>query len=549
MIKHLRFLLFVLVMIQMQAFYAQSKNKLFQMNYESLDERIDQFKGHQDVFPYLHAYLEKAKREENLTEVINGYKNFIYEVEYGQKIAYADSMLYAAELTRNNEMIGSALLTKGIVYYSGKDHNKALDSYLAANRLIAGGNDDYLKYKTQYNIALVKYYLGFYNEAVSILLKCSEYFKGDNSRAYLNCLHCLSLCYTRLGSYNQSADINKLAVTESNRLADFSMISYLKHSEGVNDYFRKLYAGAISKLQSTLPELEKQKDFANLAVAYFYIACSYWDNGKRELAFRFLLKVDEIFTDTKYIRPDLRKNYEMLIDYYRSKADRESELLYTNKLLQADKILYNNYKYLSSRIYKEYDTAKLINNNKEIRSELRSERALRISLLGLSGLMIPVLCYLGYKNIQLRRYKKNFETYKKTNVIPQIENTSKMYRPNISNELEQELLRKLSNFENNLGYLKKDLKIEKLAVSFGTNYKYLSQVINFYKGMSYPDYISGLRISYIVKKLEEDSKLRNYNFGAIAEEAGFGTAQQFTDVFKRKMGMSLNFFLEELRKI
>jgi len=545
MTTRLRFLLFILVMMQMPAMYSQN-NSLIQMNYESLDEMIDQFKGRPDVFPYLDAYLEKAKREENLTEVINGYKNYIYEVEYGQKIAYADSMVYAAELTRKNEMIGAALLTRGIVFYSGKDHNKALDSYLAANRLIAGGNDDYLKYKIQYNIAQVKYYLGFYNEAVSILLKCSEYFKGDNSRAYLNCLHSLSLCYTRLGNYHRSDDINKLAVTESKRLADSSMISYLKHSEGVNDYYRKLYPGAVSKLQSTLPELEKQKDFANLAVAYFYIASSYWDNGRRELAFPFLLKVDEIFTDNKYIRPDLRKNYEMLIDYYKSKADRESELLYTNKLLQADKILYTNYKYLSSRIYKEYDTAKLINNNKEIRSELRSERTLRISLLGLSTLMIPFLCYLGFKNMQLRRYKKNFENYKKTNVIPQIENTSKMQRPNISDELEQELLKKLVNFENNLGYLKKDLKIEKLAASFGTNYKYLSQVINFHKGMSYPDYISGLRISYIVKKLEEDSKLRNYNFGAIAEEAGFGTAQQFTDVFKKKMGMPFGYFIQKL---
>lgn len=550
MIKHLRFLLFVLVMIRIQAAQAQNNNSLLQLDYESLDEKIDQLKGSQEVFPYLYAYLEKAKKEENQPEVINGYKNYIYEVEYSQKIVYADSMVSAAELTRNNEIIGSALLTKGIVFYSGKDYSKALDSYLAANRLIAGGNDDYLKYKTQYNIALVKYYLGFYNEAVSILLKCSEYFKEDNSRAYLNCLHSLSLCYTKLGNYHQSADINKLAVAESSRLDDFSMISYLKHSEGVNDYYRKLYQSSLYKLQSTLPELEKQKDFANIAVASFYIACAYWDTGKRELAFPFLLKVDEIFTDTKYIRPDLRKNYEMLIDYYKSKTDRESELLYTNKLLQADKILYTNYKYLSSRIYKEYDTAKLINNNNEIKSELRSEKAMRMSLLGLSGAMIPILCYLGFKNVQLRRYKRNFEYYKKNNVPPTTANTkSRVQRPNVPDALEKELLKKLDKFEETCGYLKKDLKIEKLAVSFGTNYKYLSQVVNYHKGMSYPDYISDMRITYIIKRLEEDSKLRNYNFGAIAEEAGFGTAQQFTDVFKKKMGMSFAYFLKNLNNV
>jgi AraC-like DNA-binding protein len=160
--------------------------------------------------------------------------------------------------------------------------------------------------------------------------------------------------------------------------------------------------------------------------------------------------------------------------------------------------------------------------------------------------MVPLVAYLAYRNVQLRRYKKNFEQYKKTNTIPEIESNSRIHRPNISDNLEQNLLKKLANFENAHGYLKKDLKIEKLAASFGTNYKYLSQVINFHKGLSYPDYINNLRINYIVKKLEEDSKLRNYNFGVIAEEAGFGTAQQFTDVFKKKMGMSFGYFLSKL---
>ena len=45
-------------------------------------------------------------------------------------LAYSDSVLIASELTKKNDKIGSALLTKGIVYYSGKDYNKALDCYL-----------------------------------------------------------------------------------------------------------------------------------------------------------------------------------------------------------------------------------------------------------------------------------------------------------------------------------------------------------------------------------------------------------------------------------
>jgi AraC-like DNA-binding protein len=546
MMAPFRLFLSGLMIFHFSALVSQQKNDLTQMDYEYLESKIMEFKGEKAVYVYLRAYLSKAKKEENLDEIMNGYHNYIYEAEQSQKLIYADSLLYTAELTHDHEQIGSALLTKGIVYYSGKDHNKALDCYLAADRMIAVTDNDYLKYKTQYNIAQVKYYLGFYNEAVSILLMCSEYFKGDNSRAYLNCLHSLSLAYTRLGNLEESEEVNVLARKESVRLKDFSMTAYLDHAQGINDYFRKSYQQAVIKIKKSLPELEKQNDFGNLSVGYFYLASCYWDTGQKKLALPYLLMVDDIFTDKKYLRPDLRRNYEMLIDYYKNKGELQEELKFNNKLILADKILYEKYSYLSSRIFKEYDTSRLISSNRQIRQELNNEKSIKKALLAFSLILVPVLGFLAYRNLQLRRYKKSFELYISKGSSTEIRTASKAQRPNITDALEQKLLGKLEKFESSLGYLKKDLKVEKLAVSFGTNYKYLSQVINYHKGMSYPDYISSLRIDYIVKRLEEDPKLRKYNFGIIAEEAGFGTAQQFTDVFRKKMGMSFGFFLNKL---
>ncbi|ALM47423.1 hypothetical protein AMR72_00040 [Flavobacterium psychrophilum] len=268
---------------------------------------------------------------------------------------------------------------------------------------------------------------------------------------------------------------------------------------------------------------------------------------KSERALPYLLKVDRIFTDKKYIRPDLRRNYEMLIDYYRCKGDRDAELLYITRLLQADRVLHSNFKYLAGRILKEYDTAELIKEKESIERDFAREKALRIILLIASIVLLPLSVFLIYRNGRLRQYSKNFELYKQKLQLVEV-NSSKVQRPNISEELETDLLTKLQKFEDKYCFINKDIKIEKLASSFGTNYKYLSQVINYHKGKSYPDYISDLRIAYIVQKLEQDPKLRNYTFTAIAEEAGFGTAQQFTDVFKKKMGMPFSYFLEELEK-
>lgn len=542
----LTFLIFTTLLYPFSTLCGQRNDTLISKSYDFIYGRIEQHSGKKSVMPYLQAYLQKAKNEQNYEEIINGYNNYIYEVDYSQMVIYADSMIYAAERTDSNELIGSAILTKGIVYYSRKEHNKALDYYLIANRLIATTDNDYLKFKTQYNIAHIKYYLGFYNDAISLFTVCSDYFKKEDARAYLNCLHSLALCQTKLGNYQESSDMNRFALTESKRLNDNSMLPYITHAEGINEYFRKSYARAIKMILSAVPHLQERKDFGNLSVAYFYIASSYWEMGKREQALYYLLMVDRIFTDKKYIRPDLRRNYELLIDYYKSKGDRDSELLYITRLLQADRLLHTNFKYLSGRVLKEYDTAELIKEKESIERDFARERALRIFLLIAALILVPLSLYLIYRNHRLKQYSKNFERYRNNLHIAEEEKTNKVQRPNIPEGLENDLLVKLQKFEDSLGYIKKDLKIEKLAIAFGTNYKYLSQIINYHKGKSYPDYISDLRIAYIVGKLEEDSKLRNYTFTAIADEAGFGTAQQFTDVFKKKMGMPLAFFISQL---
>jgi len=241
------------------ALLGQSEGNLHEKSYDYLYEKIDEFKGKKAVFKFLDAYLKKAKQENNDKEVINAYQNYIYEVDDNLKIVYNDSMVYTAERTDSNELMGSAVLTRGIIYYSRKEYSKALDCYVIANRLIATTKNTYLKKKVQYNIAHIKYYLGYYNEALSLFKACAEYFKNEDSRAYLNCLHSLTLSYTKLGDFIDSDQTSILAISESKRLNDDSMLPYISHGQGVNDYFRKQYQPAIDKLKTSLPILCKKK--------------------------------------------------------------------------------------------------------------------------------------------------------------------------------------------------------------------------------------------------------------------------------------------------
>lgn len=80
-------------------------------------------------------------------------------------LQYCDSILVVARKWKTDSLLGSAYLTRGIVYYYFKQEPKALDNFIIADSFISKSDNQYLKNKTKYSIAQIKYYLGYYEEA------------------------------------------------------------------------------------------------------------------------------------------------------------------------------------------------------------------------------------------------------------------------------------------------------------------------------------------------------------------------------------------------
>ena len=106
------------------------------------------------------------------------------------------------------------------------------------------------------------------------------------------------------------------------------MAPYFQHSEGVNSYYKKEYSKAISQLNEVLPFLKQKNDFANETVAYFYLGKSYWKLNNKNKAINYCIKVDQAFAKHQYIRPDLRENYELLINYYSKQNNTQNAGIY-----------------------------------------------------------------------------------------------------------------------------------------------------------------------------------------------------------------------------
>ncbi|WP_159798937.1 helix-turn-helix domain-containing protein [Flavobacterium sp. MK4S-17] len=483
--------------------------------------------------------------------MVAAYQEIMHECDESKRLVYADSMIMAAKKAEDNDLIGSAYLSKGVVYYQRKQHRLALDNYLTANRYLVGTRDQYLIHKVKYSIAQIKYYLGYYNEAIALFRQCVDYYGDTEPLPYLISLHSLSLCYTYTDALDLAEATSVLALEESRRLGIRLLLPYIELADGITNYKRQRFDRAITHLRYSLPELRKADDFANEAVAHFYLGKSYAAKADTAKAVHYFIKVDSTFTARQYIRPDLRESYEFLIRHYHRKGNTTEQLKYVDRLLQADSILNLRFRYLLTKVHKEYDTADLQAEKKKLQDDLSRSRwsgwlfkALLVVML--IAVTLIVRRYLGLR----RRYKERFETLLKKDMRQQPEPV----RPtngelDINPEIVQHIISKLQDFEKKNGFLKKEITATKLAESFNTNYKYLSKVIRHQKQKSFVNYINDLRIDYIVERLKAEPLLRKYTNGALADEAGFSTAQHFTTAFKKRTEISPGYFVEEIKKI
>jgi tetratricopeptide (TPR) repeat protein len=497
---------------------------------------------------YSIEYLKKAKSEKNWKHIMNAYKIILHLSDKKDRIYYADSMIYAAKHTQENDLVASAYLTKGILYYDLTDYNNALDNYLIANRHLIGTNDQYLEFKANYNIAQIKYYLGYYEEAAQLFKASVDFFKNQENIPYLTSLHSLALCYNRLGKFDLCTATNDLGIKESERLECYEAIPRFINSEGINQFFKKNYTVSIGKLNETAPSFIKSRDFAGEVVTYFYLGKNYWSMNQPEKAMQYFLKVNEAFTERNYIYPNLRESFEITIDYYKSKNDPQKQLKYINQLLQADKYLNSNYKYLTGRIYKEYDTQKLLQSKRAIEKSLRSEKQQNLFYIILIAILLIWLGYLIYKSRESKRkFRKLID--RKTQQVKLTAETKLRNTGNLkmNPEVKASILKHLDKFENSEQFLAKDITLPKLAKKFDTNIVYVSKVISHSRQKRSNDYINDLKIDWIITQLRENSKFRNYTNKALGEEAGFSTTQHFTRAFSKNTGLSPTFFVQELK--
>lgn len=560
--------LFLIAILLCSEFSAQSSV----MTYIDLQKTYDQF-AENDVraLPAVNKSISWAKTNHNFKHLTYAYEDALYYAAAGdQKLKYADSTIFAALRSGDSALISKSYLGRGIVYYFNfKNYNKALHEYLTASNYAENTADLYLINKIRYHIGIVKSYLGYHNEAISNFIICNRFFKNslktdqhpnlqfNNTRGYLNSIHQLVINYRQLKEWRAVDSLLQTTVPYRDLPAFHQESGYFLKETGILQYTEKSYQAAIYTLLKAALIMKEKKEDTPLAVIYFYVAKSYLKKDQPQKALPYLKKVDSLFNRDRTIIPELRNAYEILLKTSDFNNSPQTALHYANQLLKVDSILTADFPFLSSRIYREYDT-KILRAEREKLLKLKNfrEYALVASSLTIAALLISFLYYSQQQKTISWKYKKIVLKLEEEAVrnasgkAHKIQNNGRKYE--YSPEVVADLLEKLASFEEKNMFTEKDLTLPIIAKRLKSNTTHLSYVINEYKHMNMNAYLKVLRINYITQLMAYDKKYLNYTVEALADSCGMNSRQQFSNQFYKINGIRPTDFInsrkEELQK-
>lgn len=560
------FLFFLMQFVFVFTLCAQRADTLKNQTLQELDNYINHLIKEKDTVSALHyfrIYTQKAQAENNTEALVTIYRNMAnWQSALDKKLQYADSAIVIAQNSKNNELIGSALYTKGVSYYTYNQWDKTLEYYLLANEYIKQTENKYLEHKVKYAIGQAAYRLGNFEEALQPLEACIAYFDTQNDKkhqkGYLNSLHLCGILHNRLGNFQKCSEINELGIKKAKEYSESEIEIMFVNSEAINKYSLGHYRESLEDLQKYLPYLVEQKNDRQEMISWFFMGKNYIALGENSKAIPYFEKVDSLFAQTGYLRDDMAENYYYLIEDAQQKKDLKRELYYTNRLIEAEKLLNTQYKNIAVKIQK-YDTENLLVSKDRIENALRQKEARNKWLIALVSLITLGLLLLAIRHI---RYKRKFEILYKQFIETQKERNKPALEPLLSVATETEpststleikedvinkILKKLEQFEINKEFIKEDLTMAKLAKAMKTNVKYLSRVIQDYKQKDYVRYINDLRVDYLTEMLQSQKYL-NYSIEGYAKELGFSSAKGFNRAFEESTGMKFSLFLKKFQK-
>ncbi|MHB1195416.1 MAG: helix-turn-helix domain-containing protein [Lutibacter sp.] len=506
---------------------------------------------------YAKAYLHKAKNENDIVRISNGYSQFasIYsKINIDLAMKYCDSIIFLTKNLSNIDYPGYGYMAKGIFQFNIGNYEKALENYLIANKYALKNKNIKQQFYINNVVGNLKNLWGNYGEALrffksqlKLLQKNEIYFKNPQV-IYLKLLFSLTNSYILNKKLDSAVIYAKKGIQESLAINDSAEYYSFIGQTGIIAYYQNNFKTALDSLNKVL---SVEVSLNNLLNYHYYLGNIYWKQNNDKKAFLHFSKADSIYNKTQDVVPEVRGIQEFFVSYYKKNNDVHNQLKYIDRLLYIDSIIKNNYKNLNETLIKKYDTPILIAEKQHIINTLKqSQKKSSFIIIGLISAIIIALALIIWSFKKQHVYKERFKKLLLNNQTAvfnkkTIKKSSEELK-GISLEIVNPILLALEEFENSNGFLDHNLTLNSLSKAFSTNSNYLSKIINFYKKQNFSSYISDLRIDYCIEQLKTNETCRKYSIKAIAFELGYNNSESFSKDFYKKTGIYPSYFIREL---
>ncbi|WP_343639573.1 helix-turn-helix domain-containing protein [Chryseobacterium sp.] len=548
------------------------KNNLRQRTYEELEKEFYSNRvGEGNSKSIAQSYLKKAKSEKAANHIAEGYVMLHFAEDLPNALKYLDSLQYITKNSKENTYPARIYLLRGNLYSKNDNLQSAFNNYILGLKYAKEKGNKRQIAMAHISIAHLNNYIGKHAETAKVLRHYAydtDYMNEDEKNSLkLN----LADAYIEINKMDSAYVLIEDGLLDSKKNKDV----YRYHQNlGLLGYYH-LHSRNYQKAIDVLLECEKyfftnhNGSKRNQNYTLLYLGKSYAGLQEKEKAVGFFRKIDSLVLKTNYIYPELRDVYTYLIDYYKENGDKEKQLYYVDRFLKVDQVLDMQFRYISRELPRRYDTPELQQEKEDITNELTKRKSLFyivLSLLLISHLLF-INVYFKYKKSE-KNYKKiaqdliqsvnenrvgkksDGEIKKEISSEPLLtENTEDKASRTISEDIARNILHELEIFESKDQFLNKGITLGSLAKKIKTNSKYLSEIINTYKGKNFATYLNDLRIDYAISRLANDKKFRSYKIPFIAEELGYNNEQAFTLAFKKRTGTPLSIYLKEIENM
>lgn len=502
---------------------------------------------------YARILVVKSKKTKDSIHLYRGYvqccKIASIEGNYELAIQLCDSAMTVAEKMNNQIFLAQAHLANGNAEVYLGNNKKALDNYIKT--LNIAEKIKALKYElaAKANIAKIKRRMGFYEEALSIyknnVLLASQH-NFDNKTMLINSYMGVGGTFLRLQQPDSTLKYAEIGLQKSLAINDMEGVSYFYIDIGIAHFIKGSFETAIDYLKKAEKITKGLNNQNRLTEIYYYIGKSYFEMKQYDKAISFLQLVETIVEEKNthknvtFNPPELLGTYLALSNAYEETKQQHLQLEYTAKYLKLKDANEDD----DIEVLKElYETAREKNTSlTSLTSELKNSL---IYVILFSVFAIGLCAFLLYKFLKAKKQNKvifeklvsEIETKKESKATPEF---------NIEDAKVEAILERLDKLEDTLFFLNSNCTLQSVAKKLKTNTNYLSKIINKYKQQKFNEYVNDLRIQYVLKRLKEDPKFRNYSIKHIAEEIGYKSTNSFTKYFKASTKLYPSYYIKNL---